>query len=282
MTERLTRKELLTRSAKCAAGIVAGGAAIDVLLRNKSIGAPAAPAWPWPYQALDVEKVRILGHDLYYDSANGGGCGYGAFGAILQALKDAVGDPYTTLPPQLMYFALGGAASWGTLCGALNGASAAISLVCDKASCTKLVSELIGWYTQTKLPSALSNECAVNNAYGVNKVSETLAQNVSGSPLCHVSVSLWSEAAGVATNDPKRAERCARLVGDTVAYAVQILNDHFSAKFVAGYVPPADVAICESCHTPTATNPPSTNGKMECVQCHEAPHRENLATPTGN
>jgi len=278
MAEQLTRKELLTQSAKYAAGLVVGGAGIDMLLRNKGLGAAAAAAWPWPYQALDVEKMRILGHDLYYDNANGGGCGYGAFGAIIQGLKEAVGDPYTTLPPQLMYFALGGAASWGTLCGALNGASAAISLVCDKTACSQLVSELIGWYTQTKLPSDLSNSLGVASAYGVNKVTAALPNSVSGSALCHVSVSRWSEAASVAVSDAQRAERCARLVGDTVAYAVQILNDHFSAKFLPSYVAPADVAICGSCHTSTDTYPPSTNGKMECVQCHQAPHREDSGT----
>lgn len=273
MTEKLTRKELLTRSARCAAGVVVGGAAIDLLLRNKGVAAPVEAAWPWPYKELDVETVRILGHDLYYDSANGGGCGYGAFGAIIQALKDAVGDPYTSLPPQLMYFAAGGAAGWGTLCGALNGAAAAISLVCDKATCNTLVSELIGWYTQTKLPSDLSNGYGAANAYGVNKISESLAENVSGSPLCHVSVSLWCAASGFTVSDPHRAERCARLVGDTAAYAVQILNDHFNSKFASGYVAPADVGICQSCHTSSATEAPSTNGKMECVECHQSPHR---------
>jgi hypothetical protein len=281
MTEQLTRKQFLTKSAKYAAAIAVGGAGINTLLRNKGNASPANATWPWPYKQLDVEHVRILGHDLFYDSTNGGGCGYGAFGAIVQALREAVGDPYTSIPSQLMYFGHGGAAEWGTLCGALNGAAAAISLVCDKAATDILVSELLGWYTQTKLPTDISNYYGLENKYGVNKISASLVQNASGSPLCHVSVSLWSAASGIAVGDPNRAERCARLVGDTAAYAAQILNDHFNNRFMALYVPPADVAACEYCHTQSSTSTPSTKGKMECRQCHQNTHMETSIAQTG-
>lgn len=41
-----------------------------------------APEQPWPYEPLDVEEVRKLGHKGYYD----GGCAYGAFNAIISSL----------------------------------------------------------------------------------------------------------------------------------------------------------------------------------------------------
>ncbi len=281
MTEQLTRKQFLGKSAKYAAGIAVGGAGINLLLHNKGIASSSDATWPWPYKQLDVEHVRILGHDLFYDSANGGGCGYGAFGAIVQALKEAVGDPYTSIPLQLMYFGHGGGAeAEQTLCGAPNGASAVISLVCDKPTTDTLVSELIGWYTQTKLPTDISNYYAMEKKYGVNKISAPLAQNASGSPLCHVSVSLWSAASGFAVGDPNRAERCVRLVGDTASYAAQILNDHFNNRFMALYVPPADVAACEYCHTQSSTSKPSTKGKMECEQCHATVHESTSVAQT--
>ncbi|MGB9773286.1 MAG: C-GCAxxG-C-C family (seleno)protein [Bacteroidota bacterium] len=281
MSAQLTRKEFLAEFAKYTAGVIVGSAGLNVLMKSTGKAGTAVTTWPWPYRALDVEHVRILGHDSFYDSTNGGGCGYGAFNAIIQALREVVGDPYTSLPSQLMFFGHGGAAEWGTLCGGLNGAAAAISLVCNKADSDILISELLGWYTQVKLPTDTSNQYAVDNKYGVNKISAPLLQNSSGSPLCHVSVSEWCKVAGFSADDPNRKERCARLTGDVAAYAAQILNDFYAGKFTPLYVPPQTIAQCTVCHSSANTTPPTTKGKMECTQCHGNPHQTGSVLEVG-
>ncbi len=277
MTEQLTRKQFLTKSAMYAAGVAVGGAGFNLLLKEKGIARSNDATWPWPYQELDPEKVRILGHDSYYGTP--GGCCYGAFNAIIQALRDTVGDPFTSLPTELMYFGSGGAAGWGTLCGAINGSGAAISLVSIKSNTSTLVGELLGWYTQTEFPTDMSNQYAQESKYTVNKVTSALPQNKSGSPLCHISVSEWCKAASTTSGSAERLDRCARLTGDVAAYAVKILNDMAKGSFSPLYVAPSTVADCKACHATGAMATVVSN--MECTQCHGDPHAEQSVSEIG-
>ncbi len=267
MSGNLTRKEFLARSAKYAAGVAAGTVGLDMMMKEKSFAGTGAATWPWPYQALDVESVRILGHDSYYATPVGGCC-YGSFNAIIQALRTAVGDPYNSLPTEMMYFGAGGGAGWGTLCGALNGAAAAISLVSAKADISTLVGELLGWYTQTDFPTDASNDLATQSKYTVNKDTTALPQNKAGSPLCHISVTEWCKSAQLTASDAKRLERCARLTGDVAAYAVKILNDKLAGTFTPLYVAPTDIATCKGCHSASGTPMNIVASNMDCVQCH--------------
>ncbi|GAB4367646.1 MAG: hypothetical protein Kow0042_08390 [Calditrichia bacterium] len=264
MEKKYTRKEFFKESAKYAAGISAGVVGLNTLSSKKVFG---KTSWPWPYTALDVEAVRILGHDSYW---SGKGCCYGAFHAIIKSLENAIGSPYTDFPTELMIYGHGGGAGWGTVCGAINGAAAAISLVCTKADSDVLVSELFGWYTQTLFPTDISNQYAANGNFNVNNYTGNLVQNASGSPLCHVSVTNWCNTANIQVNAVERKERCARLTGDVAAYAVKILNDQYAGTFTPLYVPPASIATCMSCHGSTGMN--KVAAKMECQQCHGDPH----------
>ncbi len=276
MSNRLTRKQFLTRSAQYAAGVAVGGAGLDLLFRENGAAKSAVTTWPWPYQEIDPEKVRILGHDSYYGTP--GGCCYGAFNSIMQALRDTVGDPFTTLPSELMYFGAGGAAGWGTLCGAINGSGAAISLVSTKANTSTLVGELLGWYTQTEFPTDTSNQYAQESKYTVNKVTSALPQNMSGSPLCHISVSEWCKTSDMTSGSAERLDRCARLTGDVAAYAVKILNDMAKGSFSPLYVAPSSIADCKACHATGAMATVVSN--MECTQCHGDPHVQQSVSAT--
>ena len=268
MNKNLSRKDFLKNTTKYAAGVAVGTGALN-MLSGKNLFAGTRTDWPWPYTALDVEAMRIAGHDTYYA---GFGCGYGSFEAIINALRTAVGDPYTNLPGQLLGFAAGGAVGWGTLCGALNGAAAVISLVTPSADYTPLINELLGWYTQTMFPTDTSNEYAVNHLFNVNNYDQALPQNVSGSPLCHISVTGWCNSADFSSGSTERKERCARLTGDVAAYTVKILNDHFAGTFTPLYVPPASIAECNTCHGSSGTVK-NVAAKMDCVQCHgDEPH----------
>ncbi len=277
MSKQLTRKQFLTKSAQYAAGVAVGGAGLNLILREKSFAKSSATTWPWPYQELDPEKVRILGHDSYYGTP--GGCCYGAFNSIIQALRDTVGEPFASLPSELMYYGSGGAAGWGTLCGAINGSGAAISLVSTKANTSTLVGELLGWYTQTEFPTDTSNQYAADSKYTINKVTSSLPQNKSGSPLCHISVSEWCKTADMTSGSAERLDRCARLTGDVAAYAVKILNDMAKGSFTPLYVAPGTVAGCKACHATGAMATVVSN--MECTQCHGDPHAQQGVTEAG-
>lgn len=220
--------------------------------------AGAVPAWPWPYKKLDPEVVRKRGYDGYQK----GGCCYGAAYAIIGALAEEVGFPFTLVPIDMFRYGEGGAVGWGTLCGALNGSGAAISLVCNADVYRKLINELMGWYTQEPFPSKK------HDAY--SKFPDQV-QNVSGSPLCHVSVTEWCKASGFKVTDPQRLERCAKLTGDVAAFAVELLNRQLEGTFAPVYKTPDEFANCISCHVGKDSALNNVQGKMNCVQCHQ-PH----------
>ena len=256
---KISRKDFLASGTKYAAGAVIGAAAADSLMSKAMAGMNAT--WPFPYQALDVEKVRMLGHDLYYDTTYGGCC-FGAFAALVNASAAVVGEPFTSFPVGMMLWGGGGGASWGGTCGAVAGSAAFIALVTAKANAYALESEVFGWYTQTKFPTDASNQYGVESKYTQNKYTQTLVQNISGSILCHASIAEWCKTAKVTEGSTERKERCARLTGDVAAYAAKILNDKLASTFVPLFASPAIIAECKGCHSSTITS------KMECTQCH--------------
>lgn len=267
MKNVITRKEFISNSTKFAATFAAGVAGISLLTNEKASGKTLTYEWPWPYQKLDPEVVRVLAHDYFW---NGKACCAGAFGGILTALQDTVGEPFTLIPIEIMLFGHGGASGWGTICGALNGSSAAISLVSDKETSDKLINELMGWYTQAEFPSETSNQYAVDHVFHDNRCDIELPQNVSGSPLCHSSVTQWCLHANYQVSDLERKERCARLAGDVAAYAVELLNQEYDDQFSPLYIAPETIAACMSCHGKGFQD--NVAAKMECTQCHGDPH----------
>ncbi|HEX9656017.1 MAG TPA: C-GCAxxG-C-C family (seleno)protein [Bacteroidota bacterium] len=263
METKLTRKDFMKTGAKYAAGVAVGAGAINLLTRNSISANTLLTPWPWPYQALDVEAARILGHDSYWE---GKGCSYGAFHAIASMLRGVLPDPWNQLPSEIMIYGHGGGAGWGGTCGAINGPAALISLVLLKARSDILISDMYGWYTQTMFPTDISNQYAVNHIFTDNRCDISLPQNESGSPLCHPSVTEWCKAANYTADALERKERCARITGDVAAYAVQILNEELIGAFTPRYVPPGIIATCMSCHSTGSMN--KVAAKMECTQCH--------------
>ncbi len=172
------------------------------------------------------------------------------------------------MPTELMIYGHGGGAGWGATCGTINGAAAAISLVCLKAVSDPMISELYGWFTQTLMPSTIANTIAMANGYGINTHNMNLGQSLNNSPLCHVAVSTWCNEHSTAVGDVKRKERCARMCGDVVVKAVEMLNDQFAtSSFTTVFVPPALNATCLSCHGSSGTQH-DVAAKMECSACH--------------
>lgn len=213
-----------------------------------------SPAVPWVYKKLDVDKVRKLGYEKYFD----GGCMYGAANALLAVLQEEPNSPYHSIPADMFRYGAGGAYSWGTLCGALNGALAVINLATDKHP--EVGNELIGWYTLFPFPSDK------HDAY--SKIPKQVT-TVANSPLCHASVSIWCDKAGAKVNSEEKKERCAKLTGDTAAYAAELLNQALEGKFTPGFRVSEEYAHCMTCHQGKESKLDNEQGKMNCVTCHD-------------
>lgn len=260
--EGLTRRGFLTGVGGFAAGFAVGGLGVSSALANP---APAA-GWPFPYVKLDPEDVRKRGHKGYYEAE----CCQGTFTAIIGSLQEKVGPPFTGIPLHMMGYGTGGVGGWCTLCGALNGACAAIAMV--TANFKPIVNELMLWYTRTPFPSETANNYAVNHQYLVDKYKsdKALPQGVPGSPLCHVTVTRWCKENGFASGSSERSERCARISGDVAAYVATLLNADLDGKFEPVLKESPEVAGCRSCHKKGKEFEVGqwTRGKMECGDCH--------------
>lgn len=173
---------------------------------------------------------------------------------VTRAQEKVLPTPWNQLPTEMMIYGHGGGAGWGATCGAINGPAALISLVLLKPRSDLLVSELFGWYTQTLLPTDISNQYAVNHVFNDNRCDILLPHNAAGSVLCHPSVTAWCIDANYTADALERKERCARITGDVAAYAVPILNEELQGNFVPRYVPPSTIALCMSCHGTGSTN----------------------------
>lgn len=253
-----TRRDFLKKAGTC--GVAAGMAVAGGLT---GLGARKAHAnsavHPYGYIPLDVEATRQLGYDGYKgitlaDGVTHKHCAFATFHAIIGQL--AAADPasaYADIPTQMMEWASGGVAGFATFCGALNGACAAIGLICDASEAKPFISDLLSWYAATPLPT--------------NIVAPTgnLPQSIAGGNLCHMSVTNWCLASGLASGSSERSERCARLAGDVAAITVDMLNSGS-----LGLTVPGDMTVCRSCHYKgtDADAGQFTRGKMDCAACH--------------
>ena len=247
------------------------------------------PPLPWGYVELDPEYVRKLGHLGFYAFE----CAGGTFWAIMMALRERIGFPYTTLPlPSVeeviaalqagkkeelqqvpMQFGAGGGGGYGSLCGALNGAAAAMSTALPVGAAKTLTRQLFRWYEATPIPSQVSNEYAVNHQFLVPKYKsdKALPQSTAQSVLCHVSVGRWCVASGYASGSTERSERCGRLTGDVAAIAVKFMNAHLRGEASPEAVPLTQAtAACRTCHYKGNDYEAGqfARGYMECESCH--------------
>lgn len=252
----------------------AGGVAVSLGiagLPGTARAADALPALPWgpayyPKAGLDPELVREAAYCLYYKE---GGCGHGSAQALIDALGNALAaegplvNPWKLLPRGLYSYGAGGVVGWGTVCGALNGAIAVMDIL---GVHNQLGNALIDYFCTDELPtSALVGYLP---PAGVPVPLPSIPTSVSNSPLCHNSVSSWAAIAGVPVADASKKDRCAKLVGDVVARAVDLLNDRFlNSVNPPTWVPPASYAGCYNCHVQTDMVP-SQQGKMDCLECH--------------
>lgn len=262
--DSLSRRKFLITAGTVATGLLATGLAGCSAPGNteskaepvKATGTDGkTPALPWKYNKLDVDKVRQRGYENYFKH----GCCYGAASALLETLVESSGAPWDTIPKDMFQYGAGGAYSWGTLCGALNSSLAIMNLA--SAAHANLGNELLGWYTKFPFPT---NK---HDAYAKIKNQVTTVAN---SPLCHISVSTWADKAGEKINEAGKADRCAKVTGDTAARAAEMLNEALEkGKIVPMYRVPTEYSHCMACHQGPNSLLDDQQGKMNCLSCHD-------------
>ena len=202
-----TRREFLKRSAALLGGTALLGSvpAIGAMAE----GAPEAPAHPYPYAELDLDEVEKLAYEGYFEN----GCCYGVAKALILALREKVGFPYTMIPAEMFANGKEGYTA-GTLCGALGGAAGVIGLCCAPDDARAITKELFAWYTSTPLP--------IYQPEGAAPV-----QTISNTVNCVDSVSGFMTEADVERADPIRKRRCGGVSGDVARKTAELLNIHY-------------------------------------------------------
>jgi hypothetical protein len=246
-----------------------------------ALGAPepawaAPPAGPWPVPRLDPDAVRDAGYWGYWkdDPFKGGnyGCSYGVASALLGAIKAGLGpgSPWDALPLEMFKWGKTGAVESGTLCGALGGALPIFSLAAP-AFVTEMGADIVRWYAETAFPSREMD------ALDPRRRFPGQAQSMSGSPLCHVSVSRWCKASGRGSSSQDRKVRCGKITGDVAKMAAVLLNTlEPGKKYAPRYgAPPELYAECVHCHvdappakTADAVRLGNSLGVSDCRACH--------------
>lgn len=266
----MNRRRFLFGSA--AAGLTVGASATAVLVKGFDPPAvkkkspehlPPDPTGeasvPWPYHELAPERVAERAYPMYHQ----GGCMLVVFGSIMAQLAEQFGEPYSSFPVNMMKYGASGIGNYGSVCGSLNGAAAAIGLfVGNKEHQEAMIEDLFTWYEKALLP-----------VYAPPKAEQTITPSVAESVLCHASTAKWAKASGHRIDSKERSERCSRLSTDVVQKVIGMLNRYHAGQYVTASEMNSETATCMQCHGTTGKLG-SAKGKMACTSCHETtvPH----------
>lgn len=249
--------------------LVAGGA-VTSLVDGGSHLVQAAPAkrfeqvngeFGWTPHKLDPAECAQAAYEGYW--YKGYACGYGVFYGLVGVLGEKYGAPYNQFPFSMLEANKGGISDWGTICGALYGAAAAYALFWGRDDRTPMVHELYRWYEKTALPIYDPKDKAQG-------VPGAIPSNVSGSVLCHISVSKWCYENKIEATAKARNERCGRLTADVAMKAAEIFNQKIElGKDFKTTMPVQDsVKYCKTCHQTKGEETNWAKGVMDCTPCH--------------
>ncbi|MBR4834768.1 MAG: C_GCAxxG_C_C family protein [Thermoguttaceae bacterium] len=262
MSNEMNRRDALRFAGLAAGAFLVGGSA------GNASGAEAGVGGVWKYAVVDPQKVA----DTAYENYKVGRCMYTTFygivynvGLELEKTDPIAAAPILQFPFYMMKYGTGGANDWGTLCGSLNGAMAAISLfVADSNKRKALCDEIANYYEQTMFPIYKP----ANDDFG------PMPQTISGSLLCHVSSGKWSSLAMKRTDSPERTERCTRMSADVARKTAELLNLNIGTPAALEAAPVVTFkrqepsATCYDCHGKGKKNS-DVIAKMSCNECHD-------------
>lgn len=234
----VSRREALIGVSKIAAGAAIIATGMPGLISQSE--AKETTPLPWPYEKIDPKEAGQIAYDGWYK----GFCSFGVASGILIPLQKKIGEPYTHLPVEGLRLGEGGTVGWGTLCGSLLGATVAVGFVAPYDVGKQMINELLKWYSDTELPLYTP----------VQPKADVKIKTVSASPLCHISVGKWTEAAQKSLGSPERKDRCARITADVAMKTVSMLNDWKDGKFTSTLKLPAAIY--------------GITGQHNCTECH--------------
>lgn len=273
---KTSRRGFLAGSAGFVAGLAAGSLAPAKLVKTAS-AAGVQVKEKFPYKKLEPSELKLVGRNEYHGFGTNyhpTHCSEGSFRPIVLKLREKVGKQWNNIPTTIPYWSHGGGMGWAVLCGGVVGATTALQLVLGHKDIDKAASGFWKWYIQYPFPQYKPP----SNAKGITK---DLGTSVSKSVQCHQSVTNWCIATGYASGSPERSERCSRLTGECAAKAAKILNAAADGELEReignlNLSLPAQKNGCRGCHFkgPDLEEGQWTRGKMNCIQCHEAPHLE--------
>lgn len=258
MSEKgLSRRDFLVSAGSFAASALASGGVLGAIAPAMA----AAPALPWPYVTLDATAIGQAAYNNY----KVGGCMYGTGKALTDALAAASATTWGTFNPDLFKFGGGGIASWGTVCGSLNGAAVVIQMVAG-TSATNIINELFGWYANFNFPST---------AWDSLSLYPNQPQNICKATLCHQSSGLWATTYGFRISSAERKDRCSKVAADVAYQTVNYLNAWKAGSFTPTLAAPdyqsdTNFERCFTCHIGTTSQYDNAQGKMNCLTggCH--------------
>ena len=221
----------------------------------------------WKYVEIDPQSVANQAYDDYHI----GHCMHTVFKAIVDHVAAALekSDPLAArtmraFPFHMFHYGASGGNGIGSLCGALNGALAAINLFVSNEKTRKAIStDLIRFYERTLLP-----EYEPADSDG-----KPFPKTISNSVLCHISSGKWCELAQVKSGSPERSERCTRLAADVARKTAELLNLNLAGLNAADvapvvtFKPTEPTATCVACHD-KGGDTGNIIGKMTCTECH--------------
>lgn len=266
---RINRREALYAVAAGAGALLSAtpGRAAALSLPNSDDPAMLDGVEAWKYVEIDPQSVANQAYEDYHI----GHCMHTVFKSIVDHVAVALekSDPLAArtmkaFPFHMFHYGASGANGIGSLCGALNGALAAINLFVSNEKTRKAIStDLVRYYERTMLP-----EYEPADSDG-----KMFPKTISNSVLCHISSGKWCELAHVKSGSPERSERCTRLAADVARKTAELLNLNLAALNaedvapVVTFKPTEPTATCVACHD-KGGDTGNIIGKMTCTECH--------------
>jgi hypothetical protein len=242
----MSRRAALKGVGKLAAGAALAGLGASGLPSRAE--AKGATPLPWPYEKIDPKEAGLIAYSSWYK----GFCSFGVASGILLPLQMKIGEPYSLVPVDGLRLGEGGTVGWGTLCGSLMGATVAVGFITPYAVGKQIINELLKWYSDAEMPIYAPAQPR----------TQVKIKSVSASPLCHISVGKWMDAAKKPLGSPERMERCARVSADVAVKTVSMLNDWKDGKFSSSLKLPSELKgitaqrNCTECHSNGVPTPP--------------------------